>query len=202
MTYRFEPQKTGSATSSLLSLYRKRHFPFYGRNTGNAASAFRRINRKAGFPYTAKETGNAASPFTQETGNATTEKRKRHFRSRAEMALPTNPMSLNPMKNPLKERLRLHRSILKKESAAKDKEDRMKNTNWQRPTLRVRGRLTEDIAGADVPAEFRTAPKPQVSKAGLRSEAEAAMEAFAKPRQPKEHAPRPSAQPDELPPWI
>ena len=76
----------------------------------------------------------------------------------------------------------------------------MKNTNWQRPTLRLRGRLTEDVAGKDVPREFRMAPRQQKPKAELRAEAEAAKEAFAN-RQPKQQAPQPSAQSEE-PPWI
>jgi hypothetical protein len=76
----------------------------------------------------------------------------------------------------------------------------MRNRNWDRPILKLRGRSTEDVAGADVPAEFRAAPRHRISKADMRSEAEAAMKAFGK--QEPEELPPPTQQSDEPPPWI
>jgi hypothetical protein len=76
----------------------------------------------------------------------------------------------------------------------------MKNTNWQRPTLRLRGRPTEDVAGADVPREFRAAPRPQRSKADLRREADQALRTFDK-RAPQQDQPQSIASGEDRP-WI
>jgi hypothetical protein len=81
----------------------------------------------------------------------------------------------------------------------------MRNRNWDRPVLRLRGRSTEDINGADVPREFRTAPRPQRSKADMRREADQAVQAVT-PKQPVDGPPQPDQPPapasDEAPPWV
>jgi hypothetical protein len=76
----------------------------------------------------------------------------------------------------------------------------MMNKNWQRPILRLRGRITENISGADVPREFRAAPMPQRSKADMRREADQALRTFDK-RAPQQDQPQSIASGEDRP-WI
>jgi hypothetical protein len=44
--------------------------------------------------------------------------------------------------------------------------------------FKTRGRTTESITGSDIPAEFRSPPRPRQPKAELRSDAEQAVKEF------------------------
>jgi hypothetical protein len=88
------------------------------------------------------------------------------------------------MKEPIEEDSISLGRLLKEVATAKGR--KKMNTNWQRPTLRLRGRITEDVAGADVPPEFRAAPMPQRSKADMRREADAALRTFDKRAPPQQ----------------
>ena len=77
----------------------------------------------------------------------------------------------------------------------------MGGRNWDRPSFRTRGRLTESISGADVPAEFRNMPQSlPKSKAELRSEAEAAIRVY-KTSHPVKEDRHSGLSGDEKPPW-
>jgi hypothetical protein len=67
--------------------------------------------------------------------------------------------------------------------------------NFSRPYFKTRGRTTESITGSDIPAEFRSAPRPRRAKADLRIDAEQAVKEF---MAKKKQTSRPA---DTPPPW-
>lgn len=64
----------------------------------------------------------------------------------------------------------------------------MSKTNWHRPSFQTRSRLTESVAGDDLPPDLRPPRKPRPSKADLRAEAERAVVEF-EARQAKRQQP-------------
>jgi hypothetical protein len=76
----------------------------------------------------------------------------------------------------------------------------MSGRNWDRPSFKTRGRMTEAISGSDVPSEFRTVPRSLPKpKAEQRREAEAALREFMMLHPPEAEAAPPL--PTEKPPW-
>jgi hypothetical protein len=74
----------------------------------------------------------------------------------------------------------------------------MSGRNWDRPSFKIRRRLTESLSGADVPEQFRTTP-PRLPrpKADMRRDAEAAVREFIKRQSLKDQPPSPI----DKPPW-
>jgi hypothetical protein len=72
-----------------------------------------------------------------------------------------------------------------------------KSRDFSRPYFKTRGRMTENITGSDIPAEFRSVLRPRRAKSDLRRDAEQAVKEFMAKKKP---ACQQTSRPVDIPP--